>query len=252
MTYQILTLFLDHCIFDELENLLQGFNAKIVSIQDHPVGFERKTDLLIMDLGHDPVPSTADICSHFSMTPKLAVLCSHKPNRSLIYQAGFLDYLLHPFVKEEVLYRVMTSLLHPTAIYPRINLLSSAHDVQHQLIQKACDYMSANLEKRLTLASLAKQIGTSRTKLAALFQSKLNTTVFDWLREQRMLLADSLLQQSNLQIQQIAYAVGYDNPANFATTYRQHFQRSPSSRRKNGTQTKGIRTAAKAKKQEQV
>lgn len=228
------------------------------------------------------------MADEFRQLPKIAILHSAHLSRSQIYQAGFQDYVMHPFVKEEVLYRIITSIRQsvaapPAAHFsaPEVTHLSQSglpgsavpndtkplHQTmprtftqnpvpridQHQvLIEKACVYMQANLAKRLTLALVAKQTGTSRTKLAALFQSRLNTTVFEWLREQRMLRAESLLLQSNLQIQQIAYAVGYDNPANFATCYRQHFQRSPSASRKNRTLAKGFGTTAKANDSEQV
>lgn len=228
----------------------------------------------------------------FRQLPKIAILHSDRLSRSQIYQAGFQDYLLHPFVKEEVLYRIITSIRQSSAAgtaahfsvsniasppqswlpsTPAPNFTNPLSDAvtsslscaftqnsaarlgqQQLLIQKSCAYMQANLGKRLTLALVAKQTGTSRTKLAALFQSMLNTTVFEWLRQQRMMRAESLLLQSNLQIQQIAYAVGYDNPANFATCYRQHFQRSPSASRKNRTLAKEFGTAAKANGSEEV
>lgn len=216
---------------------------------------EKKTpDLLLVETEADLYQITELLTDEFRQLPKLAIFRPDQLNRNQIYQAGFHDYLLHPLLKQEVQYRIISSIEQSSAASSGVTSYTHPHlhavttflpglfrqslptkiDHQQQLIQKACAYMHANLAKRLTLALVAKETGISRTKLAALFQSRLNTTVFEWLRQQRMLQAESLLLQSNLQIQQIAYAVGYDNPANFATCYRQHFQRSPSASRKKG------------------
>ena len=47
-----------------------------------------------------------------------------------------------------------------------------------------------------------------------------------------MAKAKHLLSHSNLTIQQICYEVGYEDPANFATSFKQQNQISPSNFRK--------------------
>jgi len=76
-------------------------------------------------------------------------------------------------------------------------------------------------------------MATNRNTLSQSFKKVIGISVFAWLRIQRMKQAEILLRTTNKTIQQISFEVGYNDPANFSTSYRQLFKISPQQFRKN-------------------
>lgn len=100
------------------------------------------------------------------------------------------------------------------------------------LVQKTCLYIQKNLSNKLNLDDLAIEMGSNRSKLAAIFKDILGVGVFERIREYRMLKAKFLLLESQLSIQEIGFEVGYENSANFSTAFKKHFNVSPRQQRK--------------------
>ncbi|QEM82732.1 AraC family transcriptional regulator [Halomonas binhaiensis] len=78
-----------------------------------------------------------------------------------------------------------------------------------------------SLEELATLASMSSS--SLRTK----FQRCFATSLFDYLRERRLLLAHELLSQGT-SVQQAAFACGYGHTSNFSTAFRRRFGIPPS------------------------
>jgi transcriptional regulator GlxA family with amidase domain len=57
-------------------------------------------------------------------------------------------------------------------------------------------------------------------------------STFEYLREQRLVRAQALLDTSDLQVQQIADAIGFKRPGDFATAFRLRFGIAPREYRK--------------------
>jgi AraC-like DNA-binding protein len=87
----------------------------------------------------------------------------------------------------------------------------------------------ANLEAPPTLAELARTAGINETKLKTEFRAVFGTSVFAYLRRERMDHARRLLLERRFNVTQIAYRVGYTNPSKFAAAFRRQFGVSPSS-----------------------
>lgn len=78
-----------------------------------------------------------------------------------------------------------------------------------------------SLEELATLASMSSS--SLRTK----FQRCFAMSLFDYLRERRLLLAHELLSQGT-SVQQAAFACGYGHTSNFSTAFRRRFGITPS------------------------
>lgn len=78
-----------------------------------------------------------------------------------------------------------------------------------------------------TTEMLARQIGTNRFKLNQGFHQMHNTTPFGYLRDYRLRKAQRLLMTSELSVEEVAVAVGYQCRSNFATAFRQQFGINP-------------------------
>lgn len=83
------------------------------------------------------------------------------------------------------------------------------------------DWAMGRLEQPLGVAALAEHAGVSQRQLNRWFAGDLGTTPLRWLTEQRIRLAQELLESSELSVERIGRRVGYGS----ATQLRQHFRR---------------------------
>lgn len=104
-------------------------------------------------------------------------------------------------------------------------------DEDTEKIRKAREYLVQHLDSRITLKSLAREVGTNIFKLKTGFKRLYGATVFHFLWEERMQKARKLLLETHTPVHKIASAVGYHNPANFATSFKKRFGYPPSSLR---------------------
>ncbi|MDQ2650532.1 MAG: helix-turn-helix domain-containing protein [Actinomycetota bacterium] len=83
------------------------------------------------------------------------------------------------------------------------------------------DWALEHLAEPLTVETLARQAATSPRTFARRFVSITGTTPLKWLVRQRVLLAQRLLETTDLPVERIASESGFGTPAGM----RQHFQR---------------------------
>ncbi len=82
-------------------------------------------------------------------------------------------------------------------------------------------WVLANLGRQHTATTLAKRAMMSDRTFARRFSAETGTTPHKWLTQQRILAARSLLEESDLGVEQIATRVGF----NSAVVLREHFRR---------------------------
>ncbi|OYN95084.1 transcriptional regulator, AraC family with amidase-like domain [Propionibacteriaceae bacterium ES.041] len=83
------------------------------------------------------------------------------------------------------------------------------------------DWVLGRLDEPLDVTTLAQHAGVSPRQLNRWFLGDLGTTPLRWLTEQRIRLAQELLESSDLSVERIGKRVGYGSP----TQLRQHFRR---------------------------
>lgn len=76
-------------------------------------------------------------------------------------------------------------------------------------------FVEEHYGERLTLGSVAKQLGFSLSYLSALFKKECGVCFRDYLAEVRMRRAATLLSATDMTIDTVAHLVGYDDPAFF-------------------------------------
>jgi transcriptional regulator len=92
----------------------------------------------------------------------------------------------------------------------------------------ARDYISENLNKRISILALAREIGINQTKLKTGFKQVFGTTIFDYTIDKRMKLAIALLEEKRLSLTEISYKIGYSHPNHFSSAFKRRFGVSPS------------------------
>jgi AraC-like DNA-binding protein len=99
--------------------------------------------------------------------------------------------------------------------------LSSPH------LNQVFEFIEANYAQPMNVSSVAKAVGYSPTYLSNLVKSKTGRTIHDWIVENRMLKARSLLLETDLPVNQIAAMVGYPDAGHFIRQFRQLYDMPP-------------------------
>lgn len=94
---------------------------------------------------------------------------------------------------------------------------------EHQRIRDLHDFLLTDQAFDLTLDELARQAGTNPNTLQKHFRAVYHTTIFDFLRQQRLQRARTALERDGVTVAQAALLAGYTSAANFATAYRRRF-----------------------------
>jgi len=167
------------------------------------------------------------------------------------FEAGCVDYITKPFDQRELLARVsahlhqrhlfaaMAEQVEPprqgqTALADRKHAgpAETADQMALRLVYRAIDILHEEMADPPRLIELAHRVGTNQTRLGHEFQTHLGMSIFEYLREQRLVRAQELLASSDLLVQQIAHAVGFKRAGDFATAFRLRFGMTPREYRK--------------------
>jgi len=167
------------------------------------------------------------------------------------FEAGCVDYITKPFDHREVLARVSAHLqqrhlfarMAEQVEPPRQERAAPARgnetvageeadQVGLRLVYRAIDILLDNMADPPGLIELAHRVGTNQARLGREFQTHLGMTIFEYLREQRLVRAQELLATTDRQIQRIADAIGFKRSGDFATAFKLRFGMTPRDYRK--------------------
>ncbi|MXQ54239.1 helix-turn-helix transcriptional regulator [Shimazuella alba] len=95
-------------------------------------------------------------------------------------------------------------------------------------IEQAKEWIIRHLEDPITIGSISQAIGINDFKLKKGFRELLGTTVFHYIREQRLAKAQQLLIIGEMNVTEVSIAVGYQNPSRFAAVFKNKFGITPS------------------------
>ena len=114
----------------------------------------------------------------------------------------------------------------------RIILLCSRYyeepiDEYDPRLAAACNFITANISKQLTLGDIAKESCLSVSYLSHQFQKKFGVSVMRWRDDLRMQLACRILRMTDVPVKQVAIYVGYEDPLWFAKAFRKRVGMSP-------------------------
>ena len=102
------------------------------------------------------------------------------------------------------------------------------------LINQAVIYIKSHLSDNLTVQETAKALVVNPNYLSCQFHRCMGIPFIDFVNRERIEQAASLLKYTNMQIQQIATAVGYNNTSYFAKQFMRFKKMTPSEFRGNG------------------
>lgn len=112
-------------------------------------------------------------------------------------------------------------------------------DIQNE-IERAAHFFNENYHTAINIEEYAKSRHMSVCWFIRSFRQIIKATPMQYVLSLRMANAQSLLETTEYNINEIAAAVGYDNPLYFSRLFRRHTGMSPSEYRKTRCQTKGL------------
>ena len=205
-------------------------------------------DLIISDLIM-PVLSGLEMCqqlkndistSHISIILLTAKISNETEIES--YKAGADSYIAKPFNFDVLLTRIETlieqqekrrKLFHKTIEITPSSITASSLD--EELIKKALIAVEKNIDKsEYSVDELASELAISRRQLSRKFHSIIGLSPGEFIRSVRLKRAAQLLKNTQYNISEIAYMVGFNAVKYFNLNFKDEFGVTPSQYRAEG------------------
>jgi AraC family transcriptional regulator of arabinose operon len=117
---------------------------------------------------------------------------------------------------------VERALLYCSQVNPR-----EENPRRHPRIQQAADELAQNTRDQLSLETIARRFGFSRSRFATLFRQQMGQPPGQYLESQRLVQARHLLAYTNQTLAQIADHVGFSSPFYLSLRFKKHYGQSP-------------------------
>jgi signal transduction histidine kinase/DNA-binding response OmpR family regulator len=202
-------------------------------------------DIIICDINL-PEKNGFEICNELksdlrtSHIPTLILTAlSDEESRIKALKAGADSYITKPFNFDILKESLRTSLFNREKLrYYYTNKIDQVKDNKFEdSEQNFLKNMNQIIEKNLkqtgfNVEDLAQQMEISRVQLYRKVKAIMGISISDYINAQRLSKAKSLLQDTNLNISEIAYEVGYASPGYFSTSFKNKYGVTPKQFRK--------------------
>ncbi|MEQ8469541.1 MAG: AraC family transcriptional regulator [Marinoscillum sp.] len=99
--------------------------------------------------------------------------------------------------------------------------------VDYQRIRTIFNYITNHFDEELTLDIIADQVGLTRNSLCRFFKKLTGQTIIDYLNEYRVGMAKEYLLEGKLNVSEILYKCGFNDPSFFYKKFRSQTGLSP-------------------------
>ena len=137
------------------------------------------------------------------------------------------DYTLSPKLRTE-----KTSFLFHKLLVEIHQQLRPKEEVISDAVQKAKSILDNHVHTTITISELARQVNLSSSQLTRLFKHAFHQTPYDYFLTKKMEMAEVLLVETRLSIQEISDRLSFSDEHYFSTLFKQKMNCTPSSLRK--------------------
>lgn len=102
------------------------------------------------------------------------------------------------------------------------------YGTRHEKLAMALQYMQRNLENPISPCKIAEQVGLSTRQLERLFRRYVESSPKAYMTSLRLARARLLLEQTQMQVIDVAISCGYNSTSHFSKLFRNHYGMSPS------------------------
>ena len=231
-----------------LENMSDFFsdNYNIYTAENGEIGVEManklQPDVIISDIVM-PVMNGIELC----VTIKNDINTSHIPVILLTAQGDMdsqfkgiqsgADYFVPKPFNIKLLNLTIKNLIESRNKFKNLFLTNKYEDAgdittnnkDKEFIDKLLKYVNDHIdEDNLNIINIADEFSMSRSTFFRKVKVITGTTGKEFIDSVRLKKATSLLQESDLNISEIAYAIGHSNPQYFSKWFKSHYKMSPS------------------------
>ncbi|MEQ8471769.1 MAG: two-component regulator propeller domain-containing protein [Marinoscillum sp.] len=198
-------------------------------------------DLVVTDIMM-PEINGVDLCKKIKNDPRTAhipviLLTAHYSDDQKLegFEAGAIEYITKPF-NFEILVQTIRS-----AIQLQKLILASEHRIEakpkeieitsldEKFITKALELVDANISNtNFSVQELSSEMAVSRGQLYKKILELTGKTPIEFIREVRIKRAAALLEKSQLNVAEVAYTVGFNNPKYFTKYFKKAYKMLPS------------------------
>lgn len=112
------------------------------------------------------------------------------------------------------------------------------------IVNKAEDYIEANLDKKITLHEVAASVHFSDYHFHRMFSASSNETIHQFISRIKIeRSAIFMVVNSSFSITEIAYKYGFSNSSSYSKAFKRHYHMSPSDFRKKARNDKQQRAS---------
>lgn len=231
-------------LVDLLSEMPYRVSVAFNGLQGYQLALSQQPDLILLDVRMPSMdgytccrllkanPATHDIPVIFLSGADAA------EDRIMGLSIGGVDYVSKPFTPGELAARIHVHLnlmrRTPKDVpeEPPAPVLPANPDAV--LVNAAKRLIADNLAALPSLSEIARSVGTYREKLSQLFREQTGMTVFAFIREERIRRGVQLLRETEIDVQDIALLIGFNNAGNFSTAFRERMGVTPSAYRASG------------------
>ncbi|MSP85589.1 MAG: response regulator [Flavobacteriaceae bacterium] len=235
----------DHKVLRSFMKNLLKVEYNVIVAENGAVGLKKALkfvpDLIVSDVIMPEMVGT-ELCAKI----KENIKTSHIPvilltsRSSLIYkieglESGADDYISKPFNLIEFKLRINNLLASKQRLKTKFssedNFVPSeiaVSSLDEQLLKKAFKVVEENISnEQFDIPFFCSELGVSRTMLFTKIKAWTNFTPNEFIHEIRMKRAAQLLEQNKINISQISYKVGFNNPKYFSKCFQKKFGETP-------------------------
>lgn len=111
---------------------------------------------------------------------------------------------------------------------PDKNRMAGMTGLDEKFLQKFTEHIEANYaDATLSVQGLCDIFGLSRVQIYRKVKALMGESVNDFIQHTRLKKASQLLLETDLNVSEVAYRVGYSSPGYFATAFKARYQCSP-------------------------
>ncbi|NBC09069.1 MAG: helix-turn-helix domain-containing protein, partial [Bacteroidetes bacterium] len=150
-------------------------------------------------------------------------------------------YLAKPFSEQELLVVIQNLLeqrrrlqAHFREGLPPTEDTPEDIQIEDAFLQQLREIVEAHIDQNFSIPWLAQQVHISRSQLSRKTKALIGKTPTDFITDIRIARSKQLLRETDLLVSEVAYAVGYDDPAFFSRVFRDKTGLSPSEWRGRG------------------
>jgi signal transduction histidine kinase/ligand-binding sensor domain-containing protein/DNA-binding response OmpR family regulator len=199
-------------------------------------------DLVVSDIMMDKMDGV-ELCGKLKLDertshiPIILLTARHSEDIKLnSYEIGADDYITKPFSTNLLIFRIKNLIEQRrklrTLFGKGINFDPSTiatNKIDSQFVEKLIQDIEKNMENPdFDPSMLASNMAMSRMQLYRKVAALTNQTVYNLIRTVRLNKAAQLLITTDMQIAEIAFSVGYNEPSNFTKNFIRQFNQTPS------------------------